>query len=122
MFLRFMINAAALLVVVNIVPGINIPSWGVLFATVIVISLLNAVLKPVLMLLTLPINILTLGLFTLFINAFMFYLASELIKGFRIGGFWDAFFGALCYSAVSAVLSFLAVKSARAGSMDEKNK
>ena len=80
MFLRFMINAAALLVVVNIIPGINIPSWGVLFATVIVISLLNAVLKPVLMLLTLPINILTLGLFTLFINAFMFYLASELIK------------------------------------------
>ena len=117
-----MINAAALLVVVNIIPGINISSWGVLFATVIVISLLNAVLKPVLMLLTLPINILTLGLFTLFINAFMFYLASELIKGFRIEKFWDAFFGALCYSAVSAVLSFLAVKSARAGSMDEKNK
>ncbi|MDR1196211.1 MAG: phage holin family protein [Endomicrobium sp.] len=107
MLARFILNIAALLVAVNVVPGINIPSWGVLIASVIVLSLLNAVLKPVLVLLTLPINILTLGLFILFINAFMFYLASEIIKDFRVDSFSDAFFGALIFTIVSALLNYI---------------
>lgn len=108
MLFRLIINAVALLVVVNIIPGVSIPSWGILIAAVIVISLLNAILKPVLVFLTLPINILTLGFFTLFINAFMFYLTSELIKGFHVEDFWSAFFGALVFSIISALLSILA--------------
>lgn len=108
MLAKFVINIAALLVVVNIVPGVSVSSWGVLLATVIVISLLNAILKPILVLLTLPINILTLGLFTLFINALMFYLAAELVKEFKIDDFWAAFLGALGYSFISAILSFFA--------------
>jgi putative membrane protein len=107
MLVRLIINIAALLVVVNVVPGISIPTWGVLLVTAAVIGLLNALLKPVLMVLTLPINVLTLGLFTLFINAFLFYLASEIIKGFQVSGFWAAFWGALLFSIVSVVLSFI---------------
>ncbi|MDR2426770.1 MAG: phage holin family protein [Endomicrobium sp.] len=105
MLVRFIISVAALLMSVNIIPGINIPSWKILIVTVILISLLNAVLKPILVLLTLPVNVLTLGLFIFFINAFIFYLASEIIKDFRIDGFWDAFFGALIFTMVNALLN-----------------
>ena len=115
---RLIINAAALLVVVNIIPGINIPSWGTLLAAVIVIGLLNAFLKPLLVLFTLPINILTLGLFTLFINAFIFYLTSELIKEFRVNGFWEAFFGALVFSIISVLLNFVLTKSGKTNKTD----
>ena len=105
--IRLTVNSAALLVAVNIVPGINIPTWGVLIAAAIVIGLLNAVLKPVLIFLTLPINVLTLGIFTLFINAFLFYLTSKIIKEFAVGGFWDAFWGATLFSIVSIILNVI---------------
>ncbi|MCL1901726.1 MAG: phage holin family protein [Endomicrobia bacterium] len=105
--IRLVVNSAALLVAVNIISGINIPTWGVLIATAIVIGLLNAVLKPVLILLTLPINILTLGIFTLFINAFLFYLTSKIIIEFTVGGFWDAFWGAVLFSIVSIILNVI---------------
>ncbi|MCL2143994.1 MAG: phage holin family protein [Endomicrobia bacterium] len=105
MLARLVINAAAILVAVNVVRGISIPSWEILIAVVIVISLLNAILKPVLIVITLPINILTLGLFMLFINAFMMYLASKLVNGFHVEDFWSAFWGALIFSIVSIFLN-----------------
>lgn len=113
MILRFIINTIALFAVVNIIPGVSAELWTTLLLTVLVISLLNAILKPILMLLTLPINILTLGLFTLFINAFMFYLASEMIKGFHIESFWSAFLGALLFSIMSSLISYIIGNNAR---------
>lgn len=102
---RIILNMFALLVVVNIVPGTGITQWGTLIAAALVIAILNAVIKPALIILTLPINVLTLGLFTLFINAFLLYLSSVLVKGFYVENFASAFWGALVFSAVSILLS-----------------
>ena len=102
---RLIINIFALLVVVNIVSGSAITQWGALIAAALVIAVLNAILKPILIILTLPINVLTLGLFTLIINAFLMYLTSVLVKGFYIRDFWSAFLAALVFSIVSIVLN-----------------
>ena len=71
------------------------------------LGLLNTFLRPLLMLLTLPVNILTLGLFTLFVNGFIFYLTAWLVGGFVVAGFWSAFFGALVFSVISCLLGIL---------------
>jgi putative membrane protein len=68
---------------------------------------LNAFLRPLILILTLPVNLLTLGLFTLLVNASLFYLASFLVEGFEIAGFWYAFLGALVFSIISFLLSML---------------
>jgi len=103
--IRLIINSAALLVVVNIVSGSSITQWGTLIAAALVIAILNAIIKPILIILTLPINILTLGIFTLFINAFLMYLTSLLIKGFHLEDFWTAFWAGLIFSVVSIILN-----------------
>ena len=71
------------------------------------IGLLNAFLRPVLIFFTLPVTILTLGLFTLVINGVIFYLAAWLVKGFHVAGFWSAFVAALVFSVVSFLLNLL---------------
>ena len=103
--IRLVINVFALIVVVNVVSGTDIPYWGTLVAAAVVIAVLNAIIKPVLIILTLPINILTLGIFTLFINGFLMYLTSVLVKNFFVRDFWSAFWAALVFSVVSIVLN-----------------
>jgi len=103
--IRLVINILALLVVVNILPGASIKSWSALIVAAIVIAIFNAILKPILIILTLPINILTIGLFTLIINAFLLYLTAVVVHGFYIHGFWNAFFGGIIFSIVSIFLS-----------------
>ena len=107
LLLKWLINAVALLVVVNVVAGIGIERWQTLLAGALVIGLLNAFIRPLLLFFTLPVNILTLGLFTLVINGFIFYLAAWLVKGFYLAGFWSAFVAALVFSIVSFMLNFL---------------
>ncbi len=99
--IRWAINALALVVVCHIVPGIEASNLTVILVAAIVLGIINAFLKPLLILVTLPINILSLGLFTLFINGFLLFLVSKIVKGFVIAGFWPAFFGALIFSLVS---------------------
>jgi len=106
-FVRWLIYGLSLVVVVNIIPGIHMTSWQTMAIAALVLGLLNAFLRPILILFTLPINILTLGIFTLFINAGLFSLASWLVKGFYIAGFWNAFFGALAFSITGGLLSVL---------------
>jgi putative membrane protein len=108
--LRLLINAAALWVATHFVPGLSYDgSWTSLFLVALVFGVLNASLRPLLKLLTLPILILTLGLFTLIINAFMLWLtgwiSGRLALGFHVAGFWAAFWGALVVSIVSLLLS-----------------
>lgn len=105
--LKWLINTASLFAVVNIIPGITVSSWLTVIAAALVLGLLNAFLRPLILLLTLPVNLLTLGLFTLLVNAFMFYLASLLVKGFEIAGFGYAFLGALGFSVISFLLNML---------------
>ncbi len=108
--LRLLINAAALWVATRIVPGVtHSGSEASLFAVALVFGLLNALLRPLLTLLSCPLLILTLGLFTLVINAFILWLTSALSAslgiGFHVDGFWAAFLGALVVSIVSILLS-----------------
>lgn len=107
LLLVWMLNAVALLIVAYILPGINVASFGSALIAAVVLGLLNMLLKPVLQLLTLPLTIITLGLFLLVINALLFWLAGSLLKGFEVAGFWWAFIGAIVYSIVTSLLSNL---------------
>jgi putative membrane protein len=107
LLLKWLVNTMALFVVVNVVAGIGVGRWQTLLVGALALGLLNAFFRPILLLLTLPINVLTLGLFTLIINGLIFYLAAWLIKGFYVAGFWSAFVAALVFSIVSFLLNLL---------------
>lgn len=107
LLIKWIVNSTALLVVVHIVSGVTVDNWVTVFVAALVLGLLNAFLRPILVLLTLPVTVLTLGLFTLFINAFLFYLAAYLVRGFQVAGFWQAFVAALVFSIVSFLLNLL---------------
>ena len=96
-FLRWLLSAFAMFAAAWIVPGIRVANaWSALLAA-LVIGLLNVLVRPMLIFLTLPVNILTLGLFTFVINGILFYLAGTIVKGFDVVNFHAAFFGALVY-------------------------
>lgn len=105
--LRLFLNALGVILVSSLVPGISVDGFFTAFLTAFVIGLINAVIRPVLVLLSLPITILTLGLFTLVINALMFWLASALVPGFQVAGFGAAFFGAIVFWIISWATSVL---------------
>ena len=104
---RWVINAGTLLLLANYLPGIEVSGWYAAIITALVLGLVNAILKPVLILLTLPVNILTLGLFTLVINALLFWFVASFIDGFVVTGFQPAFLGALIMTLVSWLVSGL---------------
>src|SRR5437867_952362 len=93
--LRWLINAAVLMLMPYLLPSIQVDSFVTALIAALVIGLINAVIRPLAILITLPINLLTLGLFIFVINALLFWLAANLVPGFSVGGFWSAFFGAL---------------------------
>ena len=90
-----------------IIPGIEIYNFTAAMIAAVVIALINTFIKPVLILLTLPINILTLGIFTLVINALLFMFAAYLVPGIEISGFWSALFGSLLISIFSIGLAWI---------------
>ncbi|MGE5370769.1 MAG: phage holin family protein [Solirubrobacterales bacterium] len=101
--IRWGINIAALYLIAYLLqPNFHIAGWGAVFGT-IVLAVVNAVIRPLIVLLTLPINILTLGLFTLVINGLSFWLTSVVVKGFDINSFWTAILAALMLSVISTV-------------------
>lgn len=100
--LRWVVNALALMgIAYYLVPGIKIDSFFSALVAALVLGLINALIKPILLILTLPVNIITLGLFTFIINALLFWFASLVVKGFNVADFAAAFWGALCLSVVS---------------------
>jgi len=99
------INALALLALPYVVPSVHVASFGTALIVALVLGLINAVLRPLLILLTLPVTLLTLGLFIFVINALLFQLAGHLVDGFNVGGFWSALVGSIAYSLISWVLS-----------------
>ena len=111
LLLVWILNAVALLVVAYILPGIVVASfWSAMWAA-LVLGLINMLVKPLFVLLTLPITILTFGLFLFVINALMFWLAGSILKGFQVNGFWWAVGGALLYSLISGFLTNLIHKN-----------
>ncbi len=99
--IRVLANALAILAAAYVLPGIEVSGGMALLAAGLVLALINAVVRPILLLLTLPITLVTLGLFLFVLNAFCLWLTSELVKGFEVHGFWPAVFGALFVSVVS---------------------
>lgn len=107
LILVWILNAVALLVVAYLLPGIVVASFGSALLAALVLGLLNMLVKPVLVLLTLPITIVTLGLFLIVLNALLFWFAGSILKGFQVNGFWWAVGGAILYSIISGLLSML---------------
>jgi len=102
---RWLINIAAMILVINIVPGIHSEGRLATIMAALVLGLINATLRPIVFALTLPLTILSFGIFTLFMNGFFFYLVSKIVEGFVIDDFSAAFWGALCFSVVSFLLN-----------------
>ena len=106
-FVKWLALALAIMFTGWVIPGISITSFVSALIAAIVIALINLFIKPILIFLTLPINILTLGLFILVINALLFLFVAYLVPGIEVDGFWSAFWGALLLTILSLGISWL---------------
>ena len=111
----WIINALALFALPYIFESIRVDSFYTALITALALGLVNALIRPVLILLTLPINILMLGLFTFVINGLLFWFVASFVKGFFVAGFWPAVWGAIVYSIISWALSALILGGGKAG-------
>ena len=101
LLLRWALNAATLLLLAIYLPGIGVSGWYAAFVAAFVLGLVNAIIRPILLLLTLPVNLLSLGLFTFVINALLFWFVSTVVDGFEVDGFKSAFLVALIMTIAS---------------------
>ena len=104
LFLQWFLSAGALLLVANLFSGVQVHSLSSALWAALILGLLNAVLRPVLVVLTLPVTIVTLGLFLFVVNALMFWAAAGLLDGFHVRGFWAALWGAILYSGIGLMI------------------
>ena len=102
---RLIINAALLLIVSRLVPGLYVEGWGSAFIGAIVLGLVNFFVRPVMVVLTFPLTIVTLGLFLLVVNALMLWLMAALVPGIHLQGFGSAILGSLILSILNLVIS-----------------
>ena len=107
LLLRWIVNAGALLLVAYLYPGVHVQDFVTALAAALVLGLVNALIRPILVILTLPVTLLTLGLFLFVINAALFWLVAELVSGFVVSGFWAALVGSILYSLITLVTSWL---------------
>ena len=112
LLLTWIINAVALLAVAWLMPSIAISSFTAALVAALVLGLVNTLIRPVLVLLTLPVTLLSLGLFILVINGLLFWFVGSFVPGFAVANFWSGFFGAIFYSIVSWLLSGLLLSQA----------
>jgi putative membrane protein len=106
----WLINTLALVAVAYLMPSVTIASAGAAVVAALVLGLVNAVIRPLLVLLTLPVTVLTLGLFIFVINGLLFWAVAELVPGFEVAGFWAGVLGAIVFSLISWLLSALVLK------------
>lgn len=105
--IRLLISAIALILVAYFIPGVSIDSFATVLLAALILGLINAFVRPIILILTLPINVLTLGLFTLIVNALMLWIVSVLLPGFSIVNFYQAILGALIYWLINWMISIL---------------
>ena len=110
LIIRWLAMVLAIMISSYLIPGVTVAGFWTALWLALLLGVLNVILKPLLILITLPINILTLGLFTFVINALLVLLASSVIKGFEVSGFWTAMLFSVVLSVVSYILNKL-VKS-----------
>jgi putative membrane protein len=104
LLVRWLLLAAALLLVAYLYPGVSVASFGSAMVAALVLGLLNTIVRPLLVLLTLPVTLLTLGLFLFVINAATFWAAASVLQGFNVNGFTAALIGSLIYSLCGMVI------------------
>jgi len=107
LLLTWIINAVALLLVPYLMSSVTVASFGTALVAALVLGLINTLIRPVLVLLTLPVTFVTLGLFIFVINGLLFWAVANLVGGFQVAGFWSAVGGAILYSVISWILSSL---------------
>lgn len=112
---RWLILTGAIMFASYLIDGIYVSGFFAALFTAVILGVLNAFLRPILLILTLPLNIITLGLFTFVINALMLKMASGVLSGFEVYGFWPAVFGSLVISGVSWVLNSFVNEQGRVG-------
>ncbi len=105
--LKWLLSALAIIIAAYILPGVAVAGLWSALVLALVLGLLNALIKPLLIILTLPVNILTLGLFTFVINALMVLLAASIVKGFVIGGFFNALLFSLVLTLLQELLELI---------------
>ena len=103
----WILNAIAVLAVAYLYPGVQVEDWKAAAVAALVLGLVNTLVKPVLVILTLPVTIVTLGLFLLVLNALLFWGVASVVPGFHVSGFWAAVLGAILYSLIGWLLSML---------------
>jgi putative membrane protein len=111
LLLVWLINALALMAVAYLLPGIAVASFVTALVAALILGLVNTIIRPVFILLTLPATLITLGLFIFVINGLLFWFAGTFIDGFVVAGFWPGVFGAIGYSIVSWALSAVLLPS-----------
>ena len=107
LLLVWLINALALLALPYVAPSVHVDSFATALVAALLLGLVNSLIRPLLVLLTLPVTIVTLGLFVFVINALLFWFVASFVQGFHVGGFWSAFFGAIVYALISWAASHL---------------
>ena len=105
--LVWLVNALALLALPYVFPGVKVDTFGAALIAALALGLINALIRPLLILLTLPVTLLTVGLFIFVINGLLFWWVGSFVDGFHVSGFWSGFFGAIIYSIISWLLSAL---------------
>jgi putative membrane protein len=110
LLLIWLINTIALFVLPLILQSVQIDSFTTALVAALVLGLINTLIRPILILLTFPVTVLTLGLFILVVNGLMFWAASDLVQGFQVAGFSSAVLGALIYSVISWLLSAIFIR------------
>lgn len=110
LLLVWLLNALALIAVAYLMPSVSVANFASALIAALVLGLVNAIIRPVLVLLTLPVTVLTLGLFIFVINGLLFWAVGSLLAGFAVAGFWAAVLGALLFSLISWALSALVLR------------
>lgn len=110
LLLIWSLNALALLAVASFVPGIHVDGFAAAFLAALLLGLVNTLIRPVFLVLTLPVTVVTLGLFIFAINGLMFWFAGSILRGFVVDSFWHGVLGAVLYSIFSWALSSAAAQ------------
>ena len=110
LLLTWLINAVALFALPYLMHSVSVDNLTTALVAALVLGLVNTLIRPVLVLLTLPVTLLSMGLFILVINALLFWAVANLVEGFQVSGFWSAFIAAILYSIISWALSTLLLK------------
>jgi putative membrane protein len=111
--LVWLVNTVALIAVAYLMPSITVETFWAALIAALVLGLVNAVIRPLLVLLTLPVTVLTLGLWIFVINGLLFWLVGSFIEGFVVRGFWAGLIGSILFSIVSWILSALVLKAGK---------